>query len=116
MALFKLTTPTPGFTGKVAGVAFADGTATVDSETHGRALAYFRRRGYRVEEASEPVVTPAEQTEPVITEPPARGAAKDAWIAFATSEAAGEKRLTLDEATALKRDELAEHVLGPKED
>jgi hypothetical protein len=119
MAKFLITAP-QAVTTKVAGVTLVDGKATVDDATQDsrRALAYFRRKSYQVEPVDEAQPEPAatQEPEPVITEPPARGATKDAWIAFVTSEAAGEKRLTLDEATALKRDELAEHVLGPKED
>ncbi|MDG4832422.1 hypothetical protein O7627_24385 [Solwaraspora sp. WMMD1047] len=112
-------TPNQQFAGERCGVAFVAGRGEVDDTAPGAkaALAYFRRRDYRVEEVSEPAAVQAEQPPaPPSPEPPARGAAKEAWIAFVTSEAAGEKRLTLDEATPLKRDELAEHVLGPKED
>jgi len=120
MTLFKVTTPTPEFTGVVAGVAFAKSEATVDDGMPAgrKALAYFRRKDYRVEPVTtlEPVPVAAEQVEPEQVEPPARGATKDAWVAFVTSEAAGEKRLTLEDASAFKRDELAELILGPKED
>jgi len=38
-------TPVPGFTGEVAGVAFADGTAEVPDDK----LTYFRRHGYGID-------------------------------------------------------------------
>jgi hypothetical protein len=43
----KITTPTPGFTGQVVGVAFVDGVGQTDSEG---ALAYFARHGYGVQD------------------------------------------------------------------
>lgn len=49
----RVTTPVAGFSGVVAGVAFADGAA----ETSNRAaLAYFRRHGYGI--------APAESVKP----------------------------------------------------
>lgn len=120
MTAYRVSTPVKGVTTTVAGVRLVDGVGVVDGEEHPSTLAYFRRHGYRVEEipADEPAPkAPADPVEPVTPAgPPARGASKDAWVAYVTSEAAGEKRLGLDEATALKRDELAEQVLGPKED
>jgi hypothetical protein len=44
-----------------------------------------------------------------------RGSGTDAWRAFAVSEAAGDKRLTADDAGAKSRDELAALFMGPKE-
>jgi hypothetical protein len=116
----KITTPTPGYTGKVAGIAFADGTATIDdsNDAHRRALAYFRRKGYRVEEvkAEEPAPEPAaDEKPPSAAGVPTRGSSKADWLTYVTSEAAGEKRLSVEEAEAKTRDQLAEHVLGPKE-
>lgn len=57
--------PEPEFSGEVAGVVFARGTATVHpgSPTAAAALAYFRRRGYTVtDEDSRP--EPAAASEP----------------------------------------------------
>jgi len=54
MAEFKVTAPDEGFSGQVAGVSFTKGTATVDSAGNRAALAYFRRRGYTVEQVNEP--------------------------------------------------------------
>ncbi|KKI18717.1 MULTISPECIES: SAP domain-containing protein [unclassified Leucobacter] len=44
----KIQTPVEGFTGKVAGVHFANGEGETDSPA---ALAYFERHGYKVEAA-----------------------------------------------------------------
>lgn len=54
MAEFKVTAPDSGFSGEVAGVSFSKGAATVDSGDNRAALAYFRRRGYKVESVGEP--------------------------------------------------------------
>lgn len=43
-------TPAEGFTGTVVGVTFVDGVADTDDDV---ALAYFRRRGYDVEESQD---------------------------------------------------------------
>ncbi len=48
MASYQITAPVADFTGVVVGVAFADGTATVESKADHAALSYFRRRGYTV--------------------------------------------------------------------
>lgn len=128
MQRYKITAPVKTASGTVAGVRLVDGVGELLAD-QASALAYFRRHGYGV----EPIVEdePAGPAEPVQedsatpdggtptspvkgTDVPTRGASKDTWVAHVTSEASGEKRLTLDEATALKRDELAEHVLGPK--
>lgn len=39
---------------------------------------------------------------------PAKSASKDEWVAYATDEARGEHRLEVEDAEALKRDQLAE--------
>ncbi|MFY7065992.1 hypothetical protein ACOQFV_09035 [Nocardiopsis changdeensis] len=54
MAEFKVTAPDEGFSGEVAGVVFSKGAATVDSDDNRAALAYFRRRGYKVEGGEQP--------------------------------------------------------------
>jgi hypothetical protein len=116
---YMITAPVPGFTGKVAGVDFAKGVATIDTAVDGerRALEYFRRKAYRVEEvkAEEPAPEPAADEKPPATGVPTRGSSKADWLTYVTSEAAGDKRLTPEEAEAKTRDQLAEHVLGPKE-
>lgn len=53
MAEYRVTAPDPSFSGTVAGVVFSQGSATVPDDKKA-ALAYFRRRGYKVESASEP--------------------------------------------------------------
>ena len=49
----RVETPVEGFTGEVAGVAFADGVGNTDNPN---ALNYFRRHGYKVgaAEAAQP--------------------------------------------------------------
>lgn len=51
----KITTPVEGFTGQVAGVAFANGVGETDDPI---ALGYFERRGYGIEKADPPVTIP----------------------------------------------------------
>lgn len=52
---FTVTTPVAGYSGKVGGVTFVDGQATVDEDTHAAELAYFRAQGYGVtDEHTEP--------------------------------------------------------------
>lgn len=66
MAGFKVTAPDPRFNGEVGGVRFRDGRAEMDDGEHGAALAYCRRRGYRVEPVSgekpDPKSAPKRQT------------------------------------------------------
>ncbi|GLH97351.1 hypothetical protein [Phytohabitans aurantiacus] len=118
---YKITAPVAGYTGLVAGVAFADGSATIDTaeEKHRRALAYFERKRYGIEQLGieepdieEPDADPPAEEKP--TEVPTRGSSKADWVTYVTSEAAGEKRLAQADADAKTRDQLAELVLGPK--
>lgn len=55
--------PEPRFSGEVAGVRFAEGTADLDPHAAhaAAALAYFRRRGYSIT-AKEPEATPPAET------------------------------------------------------
>lgn len=123
MGNFLVTAPEAGYTGKVAGVAFGDGRATVDGEQHRAAMSYFRRKGYRIEAlhnegqdatGDDGKSNPADP-EPADPKVPARSASKADWVKHVTSDAAGDQRLSDDDAQAKTRDELAEHVLGPKE-
>ena len=104
------------FDGKSVGVQFAEGVAEIDGETQSAALAYFERHdGYAVERLDgdqDPAPAAGAPEEPKV---PARGDTKAAWVKYVTSEAAGEKRLADADAQAMTRDQLAEHVLGPKE-
>ena len=59
MARAIVNTPVKGFTGEVAGIAFANGTADVDDPI---ALGYFERRGYDV------IYAPSEPTPATIPE------------------------------------------------
>lgn len=118
--MHKITAPVKGYSGRVAGVHFVDGVGETDNEN---AIAYFRRHKYGVEEvaqADEQVdETPAAEV-PEVTPPappfaPNRGSSKAEWVAYVTGPNAGEKALTEAEANDRTRDQLAEHVLGPKE-
>jgi hypothetical protein len=115
---YRITTPVKGASDIVAGVSFVDGVGHTSTES---VLPYFRRHGYRVEEAPEPAPEePPEAPEPAPEEPPApfvpnRGSSKADWLAFVTGPNAGDKALSEADATAMTRDQLAEHVLGPKE-
>lgn len=108
MAKFEITAPALGFNGDVAGVAFAGGRATVDTEREGdaAALGYFRRKGYTIVEAEEtgPEAEASVETEPVTAQaepdaepgesdaepdqelkPPAKSAPKAEWAEYARS-------------------------------
>lgn len=68
-----ITAPVDGFTGRVAGVNFVDGTATA---TDPRALAYFRRHGYQVDRAVTSAAAPPAATE-ATTAPSAESTARE---------------------------------------
>lgn len=102
MAVYRVFTPAAGFNGPRAGVQFRDGVAVVDTddEMQARALAYFYRRGYRVE-------LRAEQGDQAgghrpSADPPAQSAPKADWVAWAVA-AFG---LTQEEAEALTKADL----------
>lgn len=107
--MLTVSSPESGFSGEAAGVVFSKGEATLDPAVHVAALAYFRRRGYRV---AEVVPEPVEEQPP--TEPPGAAAPFDpaghnvvdvlAYLADAdederarvlAAEAAGEARATI---------------------
>ncbi len=85
MGSYRVTTPVVGFSGQVGNVHFAEGAATVDDETHGAELSYFRAQGYGVEEAEESAAKPAPVKK--AAKPAVKAAVKKATAA-ATSEAA----------------------------
>lgn len=49
MSTVTIKAPVPGFTGTVAGVSFADGSASVDPKEHPGAYQYFQDAGYEVD-------------------------------------------------------------------
>jgi hypothetical protein len=109
---YRITTPVRGFRGEVAGVAFIDSRAEVDEDANARALAYFRRKGYRVE-AVEPA--PAEPQADVPeqdadqsdgTQRPGKNANKDTLVAYAVAEL----DMTKDDADAKTRVELLDLI------
>ncbi|RGC68426.1 hypothetical protein C5N14_13650 [Micromonospora sp. MW-13] len=99
--------PMEGYSGEVAGVHLVKGSYTGGLTPS--ALAYFQGAGYKVEQVAEPA--PAEEG----GKTPARSASKADWVAFATSEAGGQ-RFSAEDAEKLTRDQLAEKYLGPKQD
>lgn len=121
---YRITAPTRGFQGDVAGIAFTRGVAEVDVDETDRALRYFRRRGYQVqalerhaEEDERDETGPAEDTPPGDpaaraaniavgeAEPPKRpnkAAPKDAFVAYAVAVLG----IDTDQANAMTRPEL----------
>jgi len=109
MSEFKVTAPDEGFSGQVAEVSFSKGVATVDSSDSRAALAYFRRRGYKVEkveQADEPQRAEEGQDEPLAK--PKQADPKEAWVAYiaATTD------LSEAEAADLKKDDLIALATG----
>lgn len=102
--MLTVNSPEPEFSGEVAGVAFTKGEATLDATVHATALAYFRRRGYRVTEAEpEPAdeapaaadaFDPAEHTVADVLAYLA-DADEDERARVLAAEAAGEARATI---------------------
>lgn len=82
-AKFQVTAPAGKITAKVVGVNFADGVAVVDAEKDRRALAYFKRSGYKVETIGEP--EPAAVEEQPGGRPKA-SANKPEWVAYAVAQ------------------------------
>lgn len=81
---FTVTAPVTTFSGALAGLMFHDGTATADSDTHARALAYCRRNGYGVEpvKGSSSSAGDSDDARPKTTAP------KADWVAYAISRGA----------------------------
>jgi hypothetical protein len=112
---YKITAPVQGATCTVAGIALVNSVGETDNPG---AVAYFKRHGYQVEEIAEAVetdATPEAEKPPAPPFAPNRGSSKAEWVAYLTSPNAGDKALTAADAEAKTRDQLAEHVLGPKE-
>ncbi|MET8985837.1 hypothetical protein ABZW49_10350 [Nonomuraea wenchangensis] len=109
---YRITTPVRGFRGEVAGVAFADSKAEIDEQAHSRALAYFRRKGYRVEALEEAKGEPeperSEQSEDRhgSSQRPAANAKKESLVAYAVAELG----LTDEEANDKTRVELLDLI------
>jgi hypothetical protein len=118
---YLITTPVRGFRGEVAGVAFIDSKAEVDEDGNGRAIAYFRRKGYGVE-AVEPAAGPAapateqdEQDQQGEIQRPGGNAKKETLIAYAVAVLG----MTEQDADAKTRVELLDlidkHEKGPEQ-
>lgn len=134
---FNVRAPQP-VTENIVGIPFVEGKAdnldpSVDA--HRRALEYFRKAGYVVEPVNDADADELDpQAQPVVGAPkggpdaeevedeepnpavnaPSRSASRADWAAYIVTEDAGEKRLTDDEAAGLTRDQLADHVYGPR--
>lgn len=78
MTRFTITAPVRGFSGARAGVMFGGGRAEVDdgNPTHAKALRYFERKGYGIEEIAE-VSAPVPARDPAEVRPPADDGAED---------------------------------------
>ena len=76
---FAVRAPVDGFTGTVAGVLFTGGAAETSDPV---AVAYFRRRGYRVSRVSAPEPTPAPAARPKPYDP------KQRWVDYAVAQGA----------------------------
>lgn len=98
MATVKVSTPVPGYSGSVGGVAFAGGVAVVDEDAFAAEVGYFRRTGYTVEDV---VASPEPDGEP--GEMPKKSASTEAWRAYAV-----EHGMPQEEADGLSRDQLVE--------
>lgn len=105
MAKFLITTPVPGYQGSVGGVHFANGRAEVDEDANPAEMAYFRDRGYGIQDAAEAAAAAVEAgSEESSAEMPKKSASTDVWRAWAVDHGG----LTREEADALSRDELVE--------
>ncbi len=129
MAILKITTPVPDYTGTCGAVTFEQGVGYADEDAHAAEIAYMRANGYTVEgDDSEQAPTPAAATEPA-TEPaaesiagppaaappaddkmPARNGSADAWRAYAIAHG-----MDPDEAAELSRDQLVERFASKEE-
>ncbi|ROO51071.1 hypothetical protein EDC02_5935 [Micromonospora sp. Llam0] len=117
MAVYRITAPVRGVNATVAGVRLVEGVGQVDGDKLPSALAYFRRHGYQVEQEAPAPAPVVDEQPPPAPVAPNRGSSKAEWVTYVTSPHAPEdKRLTEAEAADRTRDQLAEHVLGPKED
>lgn len=135
-----ITTPVPGYNGKVGEVTFIDGKAKVDKNA--RELAYFRAQGYSISSADDAVEAlldgddpeRAEEVEdlttqggtheddPLVVKPvvkdgdevalPRKSASAQTWREFATQHGG----MSLDEANALSRDELVDRFVPRNDD
>ncbi|KOX10137.1 hypothetical protein ADL05_26020 [Nocardiopsis sp. NRRL B-16309] len=77
-----MTSPVGDYNGDVGGVKFYKGRAVVDSDTHGAAVAYMRRRGYTLTPINETAASEErvpEQDGPV---KPKAADNKDTWVAY----------------------------------
>jgi len=93
--VYRVHAPAEGYEGEVGAVVFRHGVAEIEA---GREVAYFRRRGYRIEEIG------AEQAPKEASERPAQSAPKAEWVAYVTATT----DLSEAEAANMTKTELAE--------
>lgn len=112
MALVRVTTPVPDYSGSVGGVVFANGEALVDDEVYGAELGYFARSGYIVHENVEEVAADeAGGDDPEPDPTPARNASTETWRAWAAEHGG----MSAEDAGALSRDELVARFADSEE-
>lgn len=127
---YRITTPEPGWNGKVGTVVFANGVAECDADPDAAPLHYFRGQGYGVEElddadqarpsdtariaeleaelaalraAAAAPAAPSAPSAPDAPRPPAQADNKDAWVAYAITQGVAE-----DDAKAMTKPELVD--------
>lgn len=98
MKTFRVTTPTPGFTGEVGAISFANGEATV-GEDETAALSYFEAQGYSVTETVEDPQTAADAA--AVADQAARITELEAQVAELTA-ANAELQAAADKTTPTK--------------
>jgi hypothetical protein len=99
MYRYRITTPEPGWEGKVGTVTFVNGQAEVEADSNAAALVYFHAQGYGIE---------ALDGAPDYRPPGARSAADDvaeleARLAEARERAAAEAAADTSKTTRAKR-------------
>lgn len=100
MAVFRVSSPVPGYTDRVGAVDFVDGVALIDDETDAATLKYCRGAGYGVVEvADEPLVD-----EVVEVEQPKKSASTEVWRTWAVEHGG----MSAEDAEELSRDQLVE--------
>lgn len=107
---YRITTPVPDYCGSVGAVTFDRGVAVAD-ESAAAELAYFRSRGYGVEELADEPAEP-ELADEAGPEMPKKSASTEAWRDYAA--ATGE--MTEDEAGQMSRDDLVEYFNSTSEE
>lgn len=106
MALVKVTTPVPDYSGSVGGVHFSGGVGYADPAAHAAEIDYFRTRGYTVhdDQTAEVVEVAVEEVADEPEPRPAGNASTETWRTWAVEHGG----MSAEEAGALSRDQLVE--------